>query len=132
MKLVHALTAALTVGGLSLVLTSVDVWVEEARADGGECALHYTRNACPGQEAESYKKCDGQQSCTKNVAAASADKCVEAAIQACANDRLNITQSKVITARFQGKALKSKTGKDDLCLDYPKREAEFNQCSNKK
>ena len=131
MKLVHALTATLALGGLSMVLASVDVGVEEARADGGGCALRVTRTACPGQEAESYKKCDGKQSCTKNVAAASAEKCVEAAIQACANDRLDVTQSKVITATFQGKALESKSGKDDHCLDYAKRDAEFNQCSKK-
>ena len=50
---------------------------------------------------------------------------------ACANDRLNITQSKVISASYKGKALKSKGGKDDLCLDYAKRDADFNQCGKK-
>jgi hypothetical protein len=129
MKIVRALTATLALGGISLVMASLDMGIEQAQADGGECAIHYTRTACPGQEAESYKKCEGKQSCTKNVAAASAEKCSEAALQACANDRLNVTQSKVITASFQGKALKSKSGKDDFCLDYPKRAAEFNHCS---
>ena len=32
---------------------------------------------------------------------------------------------------FKGKAIKSTSGKDDLCLDYSKRDAEFNQCSKK-
>ena len=31
----------------------------------------------------------------------------------------------------QEAALKSKGGKDDMCLDYAKRDAEFNQCSKK-
>ena len=131
MKIVHAISATLALGGLSLVLGSIDVGVEAAHADGGDCAIHYTRTACPGQEAESYKKCDGKQSCTKNVAAATADQCSEQALQACANDRLTVTESKVITATFQGKALKSKSGKEDFCLDYPKRQAEFNQCGKK-
>jgi hypothetical protein len=131
MNIKHALTAAVSLGGLWMVLASVDVGVEVAQADEGDCAITYTRSACAGQEAESYKKCDGKQTCTKNVAAASADKCLEAAVQACANDRLNITQSKVIHASYKGKALKSKSGKDDVCLDYAKRDAEFNQCAKK-
>ena len=45
-----------------------------------------------------------KQSCTKHVAAASEALCLEAAIQACSNDR----------------------------LDYAKRDAEFNQCAKKK
>jgi hypothetical protein len=55
-----------------------------------------------------------------------------AAVNACANDRLTVTKSKIITAKFKGKSLKSKSGQDDLCLDYPKRATEFNQCAKKK
>jgi len=131
MKIKHAVTAAMSLGGLWMVLASLDVGVELAQADEGDCAITYTRTACAGQEAESYKKCDGKQTCTKNVAAPSAEKCQEAAVQACANDRLTITQSKVITASYKGKALKSKAGKDDMCLDYAKRDTEFNQCAKK-
>jgi hypothetical protein len=131
MKIKHAVTAVLSLCGLAMVLASVDVGVEVAQAEEGECAISYTRHACPGQEAESYKKCDGKQSCTKNVAAASAEKCVEAAVQACANDRLTVTASKVISASYKGKALKSPSGKDDMCQDYAKRAAEFNQCAKK-
>jgi hypothetical protein len=131
MNIKHALSAVVSLGGLAMVLASVDVGVELAQADEGDCAITYTRTACAGQEAESYKKCDGKQSCTKNVAAPSADKCLEAAVQACSNDRLTVTQSKVIRASYKGQALKSKSGKDDLCLDYAKRDTEFNQCAKK-
>lgn len=102
-----------------------------AAEDKAACAITYTRTACAGQEAESYKKCDGKQSCTVNVEASSADQCLEAATAACANDRPTITKSKKITAKYQGKAVKPKSGKDDVCLAYAKREAEFNQCTKK-
>ncbi|MET0342393.1 MAG: hypothetical protein ABW252_15420 [Polyangiales bacterium] len=103
-----------------------------AAEDAGACAITTTRTACAGQETESYKKCDGKQSCTKNVEASSADACLEAAVAACANDRPTVTKSKKITAKYQGKAVKPKSGKDDVCLSYEKRAAEFDQCSPKK
>ena len=96
--------------------------------DKTDCALTTTRTACTGQEAESYKKCDGKQTCTKSVPADSEAACQAAAVAACSNDRLTVTKSKVISATYKGKALKSKAGKADLCLDYAKRDAEFNQC----
>ena len=129
MKIRHALLAACTLAIGSQMLP-VEVPVAEAD-EASDCDITYTRTACPGQEAESYKKCDGKQSCTKHVTAASEAACVEAAVQACANDRLEITKSKVINAKFKGKALKTKSGKDDLCLDYSKRDTEFNQCGKK-
>jgi hypothetical protein len=122
MKIKHASSAVLFLGLVSQMLPIADA--EEAT----DCDLTYTRTACTGKEAESYAKCDGKQSCTKHVAAASEAACAEAAVKACSNDRLEITKSKVITAKFKGKALKNKTGKDDFCLDYAKRDAEFNQC----
>ena len=93
-----------------------------------DCSLTTTRTACPGQEAESFKKCDGKASCSKSVPADSEQACQTAAVEACSNDRLTVTKSKVITATYKGKALKSKAGRPDLCLDYAKRDAEFNQC----
>ena len=93
-----------------------------------DCDITHTRTACAGHEAERYAKCDGKQSRTKHVAASSEAQCLDAAIKACANDRVLVTQSKVIQARYKGKALKSKSGKEDVCLDYAKRGAEFNQC----
>ncbi len=42
--------------------------------------------------------------------------------------RLDITMSKVITAMYKGEAIKTKSGKDDFCLDYPNKDTEFNKC----
>ena len=93
-----------------------------------DCAVHYTRTACPGQEATSYKKCDGQQSCVKYKEADSLEACQAADTKSCRNRRLNITKLKVITAKWQGQSIQSPAGKDDFCLDYEKRAEEFNQC----
>lgn len=98
-------------------------------ATAGDCAISYTRTACAGHEAESFAKCDGKATCTKNVEADSEAACQEAALKACANDRLTVTQSKVIKAAFDGKALKSPTDNDDFCIDYANRSSEFNQCA---
>lgn len=99
-----------------------------AQAAETDCAVHYTRTACAGQEATSYKKCDGQQSCTKYKPADSLEACQEAALNSCKNKRLDITKMKVITATYKGQPVKTKTGKDDFCLDYPNKETEFNKC----
>ena len=124
MKLHLALAVFVAVGAFSL-------FGQAAADDKTDCALEYTRTACPGQETESYKKCDGAKACTKYVAADSAEKCQAEASSACSNDRLNVTASKEIKAKFKGKELKSKSGKDDFCADYAKRATEFNQCSKK-
>jgi len=73
----------------------------------------------------------GKKTCSKPVEAATAQACGAAAISACSNDRLDFAMSKTVTAKFQGKAPKSKGGQEDMCLDYPKRDAEFNQCTKK-
>lgn len=93
-----------------------------------DCGINYTRAACPGQEAESFAKCDGQASCTKTEAAASAEACQALAVKACSNNRINITKSKVITATWQGQPLKSASGNDDFCLDYAERADEYDKC----
>jgi hypothetical protein len=93
-----------------------------------ECAVHYVRTACPGKEAISYKKCDGKKECTKIKEASSVEECREAATKSCSNSRLDITKSKVITAMFNGAPIKTDSGKDDFCLEYEKRAAEFDQC----
>lgn len=74
-------------------------------ASAADCVVHYTRTACQGQEAVSYKKCDGQQSCEKTKAVVDESACSAAALKSCDNDRLDITKYKVITATFGGKAL---------------------------
>lgn len=103
--------------------------VFSAALNAGNCEVHYTRTACPGQETISYKKCDGEQSCTESENAASAAECKTLAMAACENKRLEITKSKVITAQFDGKPIKSDAGDDDFCKSYAKRATEFNRCS---
>lgn len=112
---------------LGTVVLAVFASMAHAQAQG-ECAVHYTRTACPGKEAESFAKCDGKATCVKQVEAATPQACQAAALKACANDRLDVTKSKEITASYQGQALKSATGKDDFCVDYEKRAAEFDKC----
>lgn len=102
--------------------------VAQAQDNQGDCGVNYTRTACPGKEVESFSKCDGKASCVKYVAAASAQACQAAALKACANDRLDITQSKVIAATYKGQPLKSASGKEDFCASYEKRLAEFDHC----
>ena len=98
-------------------------------AAAGECGIEYIRTACPGQETESYSKCGGKQSCVLPETAASVQACQDAALKACANDRLKITKSKVVKAKFDGKAVMSASGKEDFCADYAKRATEFDQCA---
>jgi hypothetical protein len=71
-----------------------------------DCVIHVKRTACAGQEAESYKKCDGRQECDKTEASVSTDAaCSKAALAGCDNTRLDITKYKVVTATFKGNAL---------------------------
>jgi hypothetical protein len=98
-------------------------------AAAGECAIEYIRTACPGKETESYSKCNGTQSCVLPEPTDTAAACQSAAVKACANDRLTITKSKVVHAKFDGKAIMSASGKDDFCADYANRATEFDQCS---
>ncbi|MBF0448413.1 MAG: hypothetical protein HQL67_09455 [Magnetococcales bacterium] len=77
-----------------------------------ECAVNYTRTACAGQEAVSYKKCDGNQSCSKVKEASSEFACWQAALKSCNNDRLDITKYKQITATYNGQPLTG--GFDDM------------------
>ena len=76
-----------------------------AIADDSGCVVHYVRTACQGQEAESFKKCDGQAECDKTKPADSAEACAAAALKSCENSRLDITKYKVITAKYNGEAL---------------------------
>jgi hypothetical protein len=74
-------------------------------ADDSGCIVHYKRTACQGQEAESFKKCDGNAECEREKPAASAEECAAAALKSCDNSRLDITKYKVITARYNGEQL---------------------------
>ena len=81
-----------------------------------DCVLHVTRTACPGQEKESYTKCDGKQSCDEQKPAATATLCAAKAKQGCENHRLDITKYKKITASFDGQPVE---GGKDFCVGHP-------------
>lgn len=92
-------------------------------AIAGDCVLNVTRTACPGKEAESYKKCDGKQSCEEMKETSSAEACAKEALKACDNARLDITKSKVITASFDGAPVEG--GKNFCEANRP----DFNKCN---
>ncbi len=96
-----------------------------SNAYAGECSVHYVRTACPGMETESYSKCGGSKSCDKIEQAPSEAACIGAAKRACANSRLTITKSKVITATYDGKALKGPFGGSFCAAQRP----DFNKCA---
>ena len=85
-------------------------------AFAGECVMQVTRSACPGQEATSYTKCGGKQSCDEKAPAASASQCVSKAKAACANSRLDVTKNKKITATYDGVPV---DGGKDFCIGHP-------------
>lgn len=91
-----------------------------------DCIVHYNRTACPGKETESYSKCGGSQQCDKNEDASTEAACIAKAKEACANSRLDITKSKRITARFNGKALKGPYGGSFCAPNRP----DFNKCKS--
>ncbi len=116
---------------IALIITASAIFFFNGTVMAGDktdCAVHYTRTACAGQEAISYKKCGGEQSCTKYKPADSLAACQAAALKSCKNKRLDITKMKVITAKYKGQPIKTTTGKDDFCLDYPNKDTEFNKC----
>lgn len=105
-------------------------------ASAGICEISFVREACPGQEATSYKKCDGQKACSQKKKATSAEECQKIASEDCSNSRLDITKSKVVKAKFDGKALKAlkdPSGRfpasDDENFCSPTRD-DFNKCEN--
>jgi len=85
---------------MTMMLTSIT-----ASANAADCVIHYKRTACTGQDAESYKKCDGKQECDKNDAAATEADCTKAALSACDNARVDVTKYKVVTGTFKGAPL---------------------------
>ena len=85
-------------------------------AFAGECVLQVTRTACPAKETESYSKCDGKQSCTEAVPAATASQCAIKAKSSCANKRYDVTKYKRITALYDGTAVE---GGKDFCVGHP-------------
>ena len=96
-----------------------------ATAQAGTCEVSITRTACPGNEELSFKKCNGKASCSDFQEAATADACAALATAECANNRLTITKSKVITATFDGAPVAAGA---DLCQTYANRATEFDKC----
>lgn len=88
----------------------------------GKCVLSVERTACPGQEKESFKKCDGKAKCDVTLEASSDKDCAKKALKECENARLDITKSKVITASFDGKDVEAK--KNFCAADR----SDFNKC----
>jgi hypothetical protein len=85
-------------------------------AHAGDCVLQVTRTACPGQEKESYTKCDGKASCNESVPAASASQCALKAKTACSNKRYDVTKNKKISATYDGAGV---DGGKDFCIGHP-------------
>jgi hypothetical protein len=85
-------------------------------AFAGDCALQVTRTACPGQEKESYSKCEGKANCTESVPAATASQCALKAKSGCTNKRFDVTKYKKVTATYDGAAVE---GGKDFCVGHP-------------
>lgn len=85
-------------------------------ASAADCVFHVTRTACPGQEKESFSKCNGAASCDETKPAPSAALCAAKAKSSCANSRKTVTKNKKITATFDGAAVEN--GKD-FCEGHP-------------
>jgi hypothetical protein len=88
----------------------------------GDCILHVKRTACPGNDTESFKKCDGKAECEEKKSAGSLIECAKIATDDCANARFLITKSKAITAKFDGAPVMG--GKNFCKEDRP----DFNKC----
>lgn len=93
-------------------------------AAAGTCIVHTIRTACPGKESESYSKCGGSKSCDKEDNADTEAACIAAAKAGCPNSRLDITKSKIVKARFNGKQLKGPYGGNFCSQSRP----DFNKC----
>ncbi|MBF0205844.1 MAG: hypothetical protein HQK53_03050 [Oligoflexia bacterium] len=80
----------------------------------GICKLQVTRIACPGKQTESFRKCDGDESCVEIIELPSSQLCEQAAEEACFNSAHNeqITKSKSITATFNDDSLENG---NDIC-----------------
>jgi hypothetical protein len=89
-----------------------------------QCVVNVNRTACPGKESESYSKCGGAKSCDKTEDAGSEASCIAFAKAQCPNSRLDITKSKIVKARFKGKALAGPYGGSFCAPNRP----DFNKC----
>lgn len=110
------------------LLASCAAYILCGTVQAGTCEIFTTRTACPGQQAVSYKKCNGEQSCSEFIEVNTSAECKSEATKACENKRFDITKSKIITAKFEKVALKNDAGGEDFCETYANRKKEFDQC----
>ncbi len=89
-----------------------------------DCVVNINRTACPGKEGESYSKCGGSKSCDKDEVGSTEAACIAAAKSNCPNSRLDITKSKIVKARFNGKSLAGPYGGSFCAPNRP----DFNKC----
>jgi hypothetical protein len=112
---------------VSIMVIVGGLWAATALADN--CEIVVSRDACPGKEALSFKKCDGKKVCSEFVEAANAAACKQAAVAACEVFRPGITKSKSVTSvKFKGTAVKPDGGDADFCKGYPRRATEYDKC----
>lgn len=107
------------------LMSCLFVTLQTSLALAGVCEIKTIRSACSGKETESYKKCAGKPDCISKKKAASADECKALAVKECENSRLDITKSKVINAKFDGKDLTDSNGKANFCDE---NRPDFNKC----
>lgn len=113
--------ALATLFGLSLATFGVSF---ASNALAFECVVNINRTACAGKEGESYSKCGGSKACDKNEDTSTEAGCIAAAKANCPNSRLDITKSKIVKARFNGKSLKGPYGGNFCAPNRP----DFNKC----
>lgn len=119
--------------GLTHVIVVSLGFADAVFADDSGCSVHYVRTACQGQEAVSFKKCDGKAECDKIEPAESPEACAAAALKSCANPRLDITKYKAITAKYNGQTLvggfDAEGNTDPKGLNFcDKNRPDLNQC----
>lgn len=115
--------------GLGLMASFV---VAQDAVAGEGCVVHVNRTACKGKEEASYKKCKGKKECDKKERSAkTAEECKQKVLASeCSNSRMDITHSKVVTAKFDGIDLEApgmpdKSNKLNFCAPD---QADFGKC----
>ncbi len=112
---------------VSIMVAVGGLWATAALA--GDCEIVVSRDPCPGQEALSYKKCEGKKACSEFVKVPDVAACKKAAIAACEVFRPGITRAKsVTTVKFDGTLVKPDGTDPDFCKSYPKRATEYGKC----
>ncbi len=94
------------------------------------CVFTVTRKACPGKEAQSYAKCEGQASCEVEKRAKDKAACESEAKKECFNSaaRQEITDSKMVTdVKFRKKAGDEVISTGDICATVDKAK-NFGKC----